>query len=160
MQISIAFKLTIFRFFNSTIVILGANSFTDPFSFKNWFDFSSKRWFDSGNLVDEIFWHTVLSFLVSSLLKLGYAYPIKFLIKCFYEVEEEECKLTQLEAKKLSEGDELNLPDFLAKYLNIIMVAMFYAPIFPLVVPLACAGLSILYLIIICLIKKNKMPKT
>ena len=160
MQISIAFKLTIFRFFNSTIVILGANSFTEPFSFKNWFDFSSKRWFDNGNLVDEIFWQIVLCFFTRSFFKLFYAHFIKDLKKIFYK-SQKECKLTQLEANELCEGDEPDVPDILADYLNIIMVAMFYAPIFPLVVPLACAGLTIFYKIIRCLIKnKYKMPKT
>jgi len=43
MQISIAFKLTLARFCNSTFVLLGANVITG--------NFSSENWFDGGNLV-------------------------------------------------------------------------------------------------------------
>jgi len=43
MQISIAFKLTVARFCNSTFVLLGANVITG--------DYSSNKWFNGGNLV-------------------------------------------------------------------------------------------------------------
>jgi hypothetical protein len=43
MQISIAFKLTLARFCNSTFVLLGAHVITG--------NFSSENWFDGGNLV-------------------------------------------------------------------------------------------------------------
>ena len=42
-HISIAFKLTVARFCNSTFVLLGANVITG--------DYSSLNWFDNGNLV-------------------------------------------------------------------------------------------------------------
>ena len=42
MQVSVAFKLTLFRFLNSTAVLLGAKMYLGGLN--------SKKWFDSGNL--------------------------------------------------------------------------------------------------------------
>jgi len=42
MQISVAFKLTLSRFLNSTVVLLGSNDLTG--------NNSSQKWFDNGNL--------------------------------------------------------------------------------------------------------------
>ena len=47
MKISIAFKLTLFRFFNSAFVLLGASVISG--------DYSSNNWFESGYLVDDMF---------------------------------------------------------------------------------------------------------
>ena len=45
-----------------------------------------------------------------------------------------------MEANKLSEGNEPDVPNILAAYMNMIMVALFYAPIIPVTIPFAFGG--------------------
>ena len=52
----------------------------------------------------------------------------------------EACKLTKLEANKLSEGNEPDVPNILSTYMNMIMVALFYASIIPVTIPFAFGG--------------------
>lgn len=60
MQISVAFKLTVARFCNSTFVLLGANVITG--------NYSSKNWFDAGNLAQDIFVSVILNCYLGSVL--------------------------------------------------------------------------------------------
>jgi hypothetical protein len=45
-----------------------------------------------------------------------------------------------LEANKLSEGNEPDVPNILSAYMNMMMVALFYAPIIPVTIPFAFGG--------------------
>jgi len=45
-----------------------------------------------------------------------------------------------LEANLLCEGVVADVPNILAQYMNMVLVALFYAPIMPLTIPFAFFG--------------------
>ena len=64
-----------------------------------------------------------------------------------------------MEANLLCEGIEVDVPDILAIYMNMIMVAFFYAPIIPLTIPFALGGGFFLTIFTKRnLFRRNKMP--
>ena len=77
---------------------------------------------------------------MDSFFKLFNEYIIKFCKKFWYKWRGEAFKLTQLEANKLCEGDEPDIPDILATYMNMFMTALFYAPVIPATIPYALTG--------------------
>ena len=81
-------------------------------------------------------------------------------VKKFHYEGEEKCKLTQLEANKLYEGEEPDVPDLLADYMNMIMTSLFYAPLIPMTIPFAFFG-GLFHSLISkkLLLRSNKMPK-
>jgi hypothetical protein len=62
MQISIAFKLTVAKFCNSTFVLLGANVILG--------NYQSNLWFDNGNLIQDVFVSVILNCYLGTILQI------------------------------------------------------------------------------------------
>ena len=49
----------------------------------------------------------------------------------------DDCKLTQREANMLCEGGTIDVADYIANYMNLIMTCCFYSPMMPQALPIA-----------------------
>ena len=119
LNVSVAVKLTIARFLNSSLVLLFVND-------------DANRWFKGGNLAYDA---TVLIGL------LAVQAPLKTLLWPFgllkwikvklAQRQGDDCKLTQREANVLMEGTTTDVANSISEFVNMIMTCVFYSPILP-----------------------------
>jgi len=118
-NVSVAVKLTIARFLNSSLVLLFVNHDAD-------------RWFKNGNLAYDA---TVLIGLLAVQAPLKtLLWPFGLLKKikvCLAKRKGKDCKLTQREANMLMEGTTTDVANSISEFLNMIMTCVFYSPILP-----------------------------
>ena len=53
--------------------------------------------------------------------------------------------MTQKEANTLCEGPEINVPDNISNFMNLIMTCIFYSPLIPVAIPCAFVGTFLNY---------------
>ena len=129
MNVSVAFKLTIARFINSSLVLVYANWDGD--------------WFKQGSLVYDA---TILCISLAFTYPITYALNIAGLVKSFkkWRAKSDE-NITQREANILCEGVPLDVANNISNYMNCVMTCIFYSPIIPHAVPIALMGSCISY---------------
>jgi len=119
MNISVALKLTVARFLNSSLMLVLVNP--DP-----------KQWFNGGNLAyDASMLVTILAFQNPFMDLISYPYYLKKLKICLQKSKGEECSLTQREANILCEGTTIDVANKISNFMNMIMTCMFFSPIIP-----------------------------
>jgi hypothetical protein len=119
MNVSVAVKLTIARFLNSSLVLIFVNN-------------DASQWFKNGNLAYDA---TILIALlaISGPLKL-FIWPTGIIkkIKVYLAKRQgDDCKLTQREANILMEGTTTDVANNISEFINMIMTCLFYSPILP-----------------------------
>lgn len=118
-NVSVAVKLTIARFLNSSLVLLFVNADAD-------------RWFKNGNLAYDA---TVLIGLLAvqaPLKTLLWPFGLLKKIKVYLAKRQgTDCKLTQREANVLMEGTTTDVANSISEFINMIMTCVFYSPILP-----------------------------
>ena len=132
-RVSVASKLLFARFTNTAIVpILVSRSFSD--------------WQREGGLVGDIFY---------LMLSLAFVDPIMYLInannlikrfKRFLERRKgANSQLTQAQANELFEGPRVDMANLLSNTANMLLTAIFYAPLIPITIPIALVGMCFSY---------------
>jgi hypothetical protein len=119
--ISLCFKLTILRFFNSTLVLIYINmEYAD-------------QWFNSGGLIYEANVLLAINMMAGPTLTLFEPGIVIKKLKIFYQkhIKGEKCLLTQREANALYEGHQFDIADKLSEYLSHIMACLFFSPVIP-----------------------------
>jgi hypothetical protein len=133
LNVSVAVKLTIARFLNSSLVLLFVND--DPL-----------QWFKNGNLAYDA---TILIALLAVQAPLKtILWPwglIKKIKVCLAKRKGEDCKLTQREANTLMEGTTTDVASSISEFVNMIMTCVFYSPILPQAIPAALIGSFLSY---------------
>jgi hypothetical protein len=118
--ISLCFKLTILRFFNSTLVLVYINS--------NY----PEEWFNSGGLIYEANVLLCINMMAAPTLTLFEpGIVIKKMKKLWQKMKGDECKMTQREANQLCEGHQFDIADKLSEYIAHIMASLFFSPVIP-----------------------------
>lgn len=118
--ISLCFKLTILRFFNSTLVLVYINM--------NYVD----QWFNAGGLIYEANVLLAINMLAAPGLTLFEpSIVIKKMKKIWQKMKGDSCKLTQREANQLCEGHQFDIADKLSEYIAHIMASFFFSPVIP-----------------------------
>lgn len=146
-NVSVAVKLTIARFLNSSLVLLVVNM-------------DSREWFKNGNLAYDA---TVLIGLlvVQAPVKI-IVWPWGLIKKVRIWMEKrkgDECKLTQREANLLMEGTTTDVANSISEFINMIMTCLFYSPILPQAIPGALIGTFLSYWALkYQLLRRDKMP--
>jgi len=130
MNVSVAFKLTIARFINSSLVLVYANWDGD--------------WFKQGSLVYDA---TILT------LSLAFTYPVTYMLdipgwvksikKC--RAKGNDASITQREANTMCEGVPLDVANNISNYMNCVMTCVFYSPLIPHAIPIALVGSCVSY---------------
>jgi hypothetical protein len=148
MNVSVAIKLTIARFINSSAILVAVNR-------------NAKEWFDGGNMVYDA---SILIILMTFQLPTMYVFNIPGIMKWIKVSREkgkgEDCTLTQREANLLCEGPAVDVANNIANVMNYIMTCMFYAPIIPQTIPLAFIGCFLNYWAYkYMLLRRHKMPE-
>ena len=125
MNVAVAFKLTIARFFNSSLVLVFANN-------------NAENWFKAGNLVYDA------SILI---LSLAFTYPTTYFlnipgwIKWFKKCRaKSNPNITQMEANALCEGTPVDAANNISNYMNLVITCIFYSPLIPHAIPIAMVG--------------------
>jgi hypothetical protein len=147
LNVSVAVKLTIARFLNSSLVLLFVNN--DPL-----------QWFKNGNLAYDA---TVLIALLAVQAPLKtILWPwglIKKVKVCRAKSQGDDCKLTQREANTLCEGTTTDVASSISEFVNMIMTCVFYSPILPQAIPAALIGSFLSYWSLkYQLLRRDKMP--
>lgn len=120
LNVSVALKLTLARFLNSSLVLIFVNR-------------NPSHWFKEGDLAYDA------SLLIGIM---AFSPPIKMILwiprlikvaKIYYARRngDEACQLTQREANLLCEGTTTDPANAISEYMNLIMTCMFYSPILP-----------------------------
>ena len=148
LNVSVAIKLTIARFLNSSVILVLTNP--DP-----------KNWFKGGSLAYDATILIVIMAIQTPFLYLANPTQIKKSITIWREKGKgEESKLTQREANTLYEGTEIDAANNISNYMVLIMTCIFYSPIIPLAIPLAFVGSFFNYWVYkYMLLRKHKMPE-
>jgi hypothetical protein len=147
-NVSVAFKLLVARFLNSSLVLVLIN--TNP-----------NTWFRGGDLVYEA--SILIAIMAMQTPVLTIANPVK-LIRWYKKrkaiAEGEECKLTQREANELCEGPPIDIANSISNYMNLICTCIFYSPIIPQAIPAALFGTVVNYWFSkYMLLRIHKMPE-
>ena len=149
LNVSVAIKLTIARFLNSSVVLVIAN-------------YDARFWFKDGSLVYDA---TVLIFFMAFLNPLLYiidpwgCYKKRQISKA-KALPDEECKVTQREANQLHEFPIVDAANNISNYINLILTCIFYSPIIPLTIPIALIGSILNYWVYkYMLLRRHKMPE-
>ena len=148
MNVSVALKLTLARFINSSAVLI----------IVNW---AAEKWFDGGNLVyDATILIGILAFQ-APFMELLY---IPGLIKWFKKKKEiakgPDCRLTQREANMLCEGGSIDAANTISNFMNMVMTCAFYAPLIPHAIPLSMISTFLGYWTLkYSLLRRYKMPE-
>jgi len=133
MNVSVAFKLTIARFINSSLVLVIVNS-------------ESRSWYKGGDLVYDATLLICILVFQGPILELLYIPGIVKLIKKRVEqANGDDCTLTQREANLLCEGHTLDVANNISNFMNMIMTCCFYCPLIPQAIPLAMISTIICY---------------
>lgn len=148
LNVSVAFKLTVARFLNSSLVIV----------LVNWDN--AKNWYNGGNLVYDA---SILIVLLTFQPPLFYLMDFPGLMKKFRiwteKKKEGDCQLTQQEANVLCEGSAVDTANNISNYMNLIMTCIFYSPLIPQAIPMALIGSFINYWVYkYMLLRKHTMP--
>jgi hypothetical protein len=148
LNVSVAIKLTIARFLNSSVILVLTNP--DP-----------KNWFKGGSLAYDA---TILIVIMAIQTPFVYLMNPNQIKKSFTIWREkgkgEESKVTQREANTLYEGTEIDAANNISNYMVLIMTCIFYSPIIPLAIPLAFIGSFLNYWVYkYMLLRKHKMPE-
>ena len=148
MNVSVAIKLTIARFLNSSVILVITNR--DP-----------KTWFDGGDLVYDASLLIMIMVFQQPFMYLinipGWIRWIKIIIE---KGKEDDCKLTQREANLLCEGPPIDVANNVANFMNLMMTCIFYSPIIPQAIPAALIGGFLNYWVFkYMLLRKHKMPE-
>ena len=121
MNVSVAFKLTLGRFFNSSVLLVLVS--TIP-----------RKWFDGGDLVYDA---TILIMMLVFMAPVTELFYIPGIMKWFQKrkqmalTEDGECQLTQREDNILCEGATIDAANVISNFMNMVLTCMFYAPIVP-----------------------------
>jgi cellulose synthase/poly-beta-1,6-N-acetylglucosamine synthase-like glycosyltransferase len=147
-NVSVAFKLLVARFLNSSLVLVLIN--TNP-----------NTWFRGGDLVYEA--SILIAIMAMQTPVLTIANPVK-LIRWYKKrkaiAEGEECQLTQREANELCEGPPIDIANSISNYMNLICTCIFYSPIIPQAIPAALFGTVVNYWFSkYMLLRIHKMPE-
>ena len=149
LNISVAFKLTVGRFINSSILLVIIHSGHGGI------------WFEEGQLAAQA---SVLIILMALSNPIVYVIDPAGLIKKVQKYLEqrkgEDCKMTQREANALCEGTKLDVANNLSAYFAMILTCMFFSPIIPLAIPIACLGSFMHYYAYkYMILRKHKQPE-
>lgn len=148
LNVSVAFKLTIARFLNSSIILVLTNG-------------NPKNWFKGGSLAyDATILICIMVFQSPVLYIMNPAGIIKQ-IKIWNEKKKgDESKMTQREANALYEATAVDAANNISNYMVLIMTCVFYSPIIPLAIPLALLGSIFNYWAYkYMLLRRHKMPE-
>jgi hypothetical protein len=81
----------------------------------------------------------------------------KYTLKCCYRCC--SSRLNQREANILSEGPQVEVPNIISNYMNMLFTCVFYSILIPHCVPICCLGSVYFYLILkFMLLRFNKVP--
>ena len=129
-NLSVGNKLVLAMFLNTAIIPLVIN-----------YDYKT-MWFSAGGLAVNIFWIQVANAVVNPLIYL--ASPVYQLrrLRRWIAVRRGIDKISQQQANILYEGPEVDLADRFANIIKSCLVAIFYAPLVPVGVPLAIFGIA------------------
>lgn len=147
-NVSVAVKLTLARFLNTSIIIVLVNKDT-------------KRWFNGGSVAYDA---TFLMMTMAFQKPLFYALNISGRLKK-RSIEKQikkgdKCKMTQREANTMCEGPPMDVSDNLSDYFTLVMTCIFYSPIVPVAIPIALGGSIISYYTYrYMLLRVHKMPE-
>ena len=148
-NVSVALKLTIGRFLNSSLVLVFVNN--DP-----------KKWFQEGDLAyDATLLIGIMMFMPPFKMLIWYTYAIKK-IKVWLARRDgdENCKITQREANILMEGTTTDPANAISEYMNLIMTCMFFSSIVPQAILVALFGSIISFWSLkYQLLRRDKMPE-
>lgn len=118
-NVSVAVKLTIARFLNSSLVLIFVNA--EP-----------KNWFKNGNLAYDASVLIGLLVVQAPLKTIVWPFGLLKKLKVFLAKRQgDDCKLTQREANLLMEGTTTDVANSISEFLNMIMTCVFYSPILP-----------------------------
>lgn len=132
--ISLCFKLTILRFFNSTLLLLWINRT------------HADEWFNSGGLVYEANVLLAINMVAAPTLTLFEpGIVIKKMKIMWQKLKGEKCKMTQREANALCEGHQFDIADKLSEYICHIMSSLFFSPIIPQAILFGLVGTTLNY---------------
>lgn len=147
-NVSVAVKLTLARFLNTSLILLLVNK-------------NTQMWFKDGSVAYDA---TYLMIIMAIQKPLLYSLNIGGRIKkrsIEKQIEKgDACKLTQREANIMCEGPSIDVSDNLSDYFTLIMTCIFYSPICPLAIPIAFAGSVTSYFTNrYMLLRVHKMPE-
>ena len=147
MNVSVAFKLLIARFFNSSIILLLVNK-------------DKSKWFKGGDLVYEATVLVGMLAFYAPFMELLYIPGImKWRKKSAEMAKGDECELTQREANLLCEGGQIDPANSISNFMNMIMTCCFYSPIIPVAIPLAFVSSFCFYWVTkYSFLRRYKMP--
>ena len=150
-NVSVAVKLTIARFLNTSVILLLTNDRT-----KGWFKGASLA-YDATLLISIMAFQTPVIYA----LNIGGRLKKRKIRKLIEQQEAgEDVVMTQREANTLCEGPQIDVPNILSKYFVLIMACIFYAPLIPLALPIACIGSLLTYMSYkYMLLRVHKMPE-
>lgn len=118
-NVSVAVKLTIARFLNSSLVLIFVNA--EP-----------NKWFKNGNLAYDASVLIGLLVVQAPLKTIVWPFGLLKKLKVFLAKRQgDDCKLTQREANLLMEGTTTDVANSISEFLNMIMTCVFYSPILP-----------------------------
>jgi hypothetical protein len=147
-KVYLAFKLTLLKFLNTSIIYVIVHR--EP-----------STWFTNGDLVNDVF--GVLIFAMGApILSLMTALALMCLqsVTICREKCNNESKITQFEANKMSELPPFDVENNISDLMNLILSCLFYAPILPFAIPLCMIGIILNYYISkFMLANMSKMPE-
>ena len=147
MNVSVALKLTIARFINSSLVLIIVNS-------------ESRSWYKAGDLVYDATLLICILAIQGPLIEILYIPGIiKWCIKRREKAKGKACTLTQREANILCEGHTLDVANNISNFMNMIMTCCFYSPLIPQAIPIAFVSSILCYWTTkYSMLRRYKMP--
>ncbi|CDW71822.1 phage head-tail family partial [Stylonychia lemnae] len=147
-NLSVAFKLTLARFINTSIVPIVVN-------------ISVNRWFVDGGLISDIFYIMIsISFLDPLLYLFDVFYLIRVIKRFFARRAGANSVLTQEDANNLWEGPPLDMANRYSNTANLFLTAVFFHPLLPVSIPIALCGCFFSYWIDkTLLLRRHKLPE-
>jgi hypothetical protein len=147
-NLSVAFKLTLGRFINTSIVPIVVN-------------LSINRWFVDGGLISDIFYIMLSISFLDPLLYLFDVFYLKRLISRFFARRSgTNSVLTQEDANNLWEGPPLDMANRFSNTANLFLTAVFFHPLLPVSIPIALCGYTFSYWIDkTLLLRRHKIPE-
>ena len=147
MNVSVAFKLTIARFINSSLVLVIVNN-------------EQRSWYKSGDLVYDA---TILILILCVSGPMFEIVNIQGIVKFFKKRAEmakgEDSTMTQREANILCEGPIIDPANNISNFMNMIMTCIFYSPLIPQAIPIAmCSAFVGYWTTKYSMLRRYKMP--
>jgi len=122
-NVSVAYKLTIARFLNSALLLVFASIGNET------------TWFNTGGLVNNATTNIITLSLVEPGTKIIVGVIKAKVFKCFAKCNKE---ITQKNANIICEGPTIEASVNISTYMNIFCTCIFYSPLIPHTIPLAC----------------------